>query len=90
MTLFDALPTFPVALPDDELSLLAKLRGCDWPTNQEVDWDDHAAARRLEKRGLIRIGREKNDPVASYPTWYAGKLQDAALRQVPAFKDTTP
>jgi|688.fasta_scaffold1830030_1 hypothetical protein len=78
--LFDALPVFPVALPDDELSLLAKLKGCDWPTNQALEWGEHAAARRLESRGLLKISRQKDDPIASYPTWYAGKTPTAALR----------
>jgi hypothetical protein len=78
--LFDNLPQFPIALPDDELALLAKLNGCDWPSNQEVDWQDHAAARRLEKRGLIKISRQKMDPVAIDPDWFAGKLPQAGIR----------
>lgn len=80
--LFDDLPTFPVALPADELALLAKLNGCDWPSNQEVDWDDRPAARRLEKRGLIKIERQKMDPVAVGPEWFAGKLPEAKIQAV--------
>lgn len=78
--LFNALPVFPVSLPADELAVLAKLSGCDWPTNQEIKWQDHAAARRLEKRGLIKISRQKDDPVAIEPTWYAGKLPTSGMR----------
>jgi hypothetical protein len=78
--LFEHMPVFPVALPDDELALLARLDGCDWPTNQEVDWEDYPAARRLERRGLIKISRQKSDPIAIDPTWYAGKLPDASVR----------
>lgn len=78
--LFDNLPTFPVALPDDELALLAKLGGCDWPCNQEIDWEDRAPARRLERRGLIKISRQKMDPVAMEPDWFAGKLAMAGIR----------
>jgi hypothetical protein len=80
--LFDNLPQFPVALPDDELALLAKLNGCDWPSNQEVDLRDHAAARRLEKRGLIKISRQKMDPVAIDPDWFAGKLPLAGFNLI--------
>lgn len=80
--LFDSLPMFPVALPDDELALLAKLDGCDWPTNREVDWEDRPAARRLEKRGLIKISRQKMDPIAIEPDWFAGKMPASGLRWV--------
>lgn len=80
--LFDSLPAFPVALPEDELRLLRSLDGCDWPTNTEIYEEDHPVARRLEKRGLVKISRMKSDPVASYPTWYAGRLPTAGIRQV--------
>lgn len=82
--LFDALPSFPVALPSDELALLASLNGCDWPSNQEIGWNDRPAARRLEKRGLIKISRQKMDPVAVDPDWFAGKLSTAHLRPTSA------
>ena len=78
--LFDCLPEFPVALPPDELALLAKLDGCDWPTNQEVGWEYIPAARRLEKRGLIKITRQKIDPIAIEPAWFAGKLPTSVIR----------
>ena len=70
--LFDQLPEFPPSLPDDELRLLAQLP--DWGTVTEVDEADYPAARRLAKRGLIKIRREKDDPIALMPTWYAGRL----------------
>lgn len=82
--LFADLPVFPVALPADELSLLAKLEGCDWPTNQEIDWDERPAARRLEARGLIKITRQKMDPIATDPDWFAGRLPSAHIRALPA------
>jgi hypothetical protein len=82
--LFDALPVFPVALPADELALLASLEGCDWPTNQEVAWEERAAARRLEARGLIKVSRQKMDPVADEPTWFAGRLPAAGVRAAAA------
>jgi len=78
--LFADLPQFPCALPHDELALLRKLVGCDWPTNQELDWSDRPAARRLAEKGLIRISRQKSDPVATDPDWYAGKLPAASIR----------
>jgi hypothetical protein len=81
VSLFPDLPAFPVALPDDELRLLARLRGCEWPDNQEVDQSDHAAARRLEKRGLIKISRQKMDPVSIWPDWFAGLLPTAVVRE---------
>ena len=79
--LFDALPQFPVALPDDELRLLATLKGCDWPMNQEVAWNDYPAARRLEKRGLIKISRQKMDPIATDPEWFAGRLPASGIAE---------
>jgi len=82
MTLFNNLPTYPIALPKDELRLLAKLNGCEWPTNQEVDWSDRPAARRLEKRGLIKISRQKMDPVSIEPDWFAGKSPAATVALV--------
>ncbi len=85
--LFDHLPVLPTALPDDELALLAKLNGCDWPTNQEVNWEDRPAARRLEKRGLIKISRQKMDPVACEPDWFAGKLPATAIRALSRTSD---
>jgi hypothetical protein len=75
--LFEALPIFPVALPNDELRILAWLS--EWPTTVQLQEDQHAAARRLERRGLIKISREKSDPVQHWPDWYAGKLPAAAL-----------
>lgn len=83
--LFENLPVFPTGLPDDELRLLATLPeyGVDrWVT--EVDEADHAACRRLERRGLVKVQREKTDPIAMRPTWFAGKLPAAGIKAVPA------
>lgn len=78
--LFGDLPSFPVALPDDELRLLSQMP--DWPSNMEIDRDQYAACRRLEKRGLIKIERQKMDPVAIDPDWFAGKLPTSSVREV--------
>lgn len=78
--LFDSLPVFPAALPADELALLARIEGSNWPDVVEIDWEDRATARRLEKRGLIKISRQKMDPVALEPDWFAGKLPTAGIR----------
>ena len=80
--LFDNLPEFPVALPNDELALLARLP--EWPTSTEVDDEEQAACRRLEKRGLVKLHRWKDDPMAIRRTWYAGKLPTAMPRAADA------
>lgn len=79
--LFQDLPRFPVALPDDELRLLATLPDYDPITQEvmEIDQDDEAAARRLEKRGLIKVHRWKDDPIAIRLTMYAGRLPSSRL-----------
>jgi hypothetical protein len=82
MSLFGDLPEFPPSLPDDELRLLAALP--EWTTTQEIADDDHARARRLERRGLIKIERHRTDPIAVRPTWYGGKLPAAMMRSVTA------
>lgn len=70
--LFGDLPDDRAPLNRGDAGLLASL-----PTYPETaaldDWDE-ASARRLEKRGLIRVEREKSDPIAVRPTWYAGRL----------------
>ncbi len=81
-SLFDNLPEFPPALLDDELRLLAMLP--DWDTVMDLDEEDWPAARRLERRGLIKIMRVKLDPIAIRPTWSAGKLPTANPREVTA------
>lgn len=83
-SLFLDLPAYPTALPNDELALLSKMNGSDWPDQMEIDWDDRPAARRLEKRGLIKISRHKMDPVAIDPDWFAGKLPATAIRSAEA------
>ncbi len=77
--LFDILPSFPPALPDDELSLLAILPV--WPVQQELAREEEPAAKRLKARGLINIEWAKSDPIAVFRTGYAGKLEPAAVRQ---------
>lgn len=79
--LFDDLPVFPVSLPEDELRLLADIAGCEWPTNREIPQDQHATARRLAEKGLIKISRQKMDRDASWPTWFIGKMPNAQIRE---------
>ncbi len=82
--LFSSLPQFPPALPDDELKLLAILP--DYNERQSVtavDWEDEPACRRLEKRGLIKVHRWKDDDLAARPTLYAGRLHRLALSSAP-------
>ncbi len=41
---------------------------------QAIDDADEAACRRLERRGLVKVHRWKDDPIAHRPTMYAGRL----------------
>lgn len=66
------LPKFPPALPDDELRLLASLP--EWDTQQELTHEEWPIARRLERKGLIKISRTQE-------MLFAGKLATASLRQ---------
>lgn len=85
--LFPNLPEFPVALLNDEIRLLALLP--EWDERIEITGEDHAACRRLEARGLVKIERLKTLPWAISPTWYAGKLPSTGLRLAthPSTKD---
>lgn len=85
--LFSKLPEFPVALPDDELRLLRDLP--DEPCRREIEWEEQAACRRLEKRGLIKVSREKMDKIAIRRTWFAGKLPAASFRLYRAASSTS-
>ena len=77
--LFSGLPSFPPALPDDELALLARLPlyGSDQRVTA-VAVEDEAACRRLEKRGLVKVHRWKEDPISIRPTMFAGRLRELA------------
>lgn len=68
--LFGALADDPAPLPCDEAALLADLP--IYPDTQRVE--DEACCRRLERRGLVKVHREKDDPVAMRPTFYAGRI----------------
>ena len=79
-SLFDTLPLFPPPIPDDELRLLARLP--DYSDRQSVtavDREEEAACRRLERRGLVKVHRWKDDDLAMRPTLYAGRLHRTAL-----------
>jgi hypothetical protein len=68
-------------LSDDELRMLARLP--EWPTNMQIEEEDHPTARHLEKLGLIKVSRQRMDPVAHWPDWFAGKLPAASLSESP-------
>lgn len=75
-SLFNDLPAFDVPMPAEELRLLAKLPDYgDQECVQEVDCQDEAACRRLAARGLVKIHRWKDDPIAIRATMYAGRIQ---------------
>lgn len=84
--LFDSLPMFPVALPDDGLRVLNWLPV--WPTTAELPMEYNGIARRLERLGLIKVKRYKMDPCAIMPTWFAGSLPAATLRVAVGEKET--
>jgi hypothetical protein len=81
-TLFEELPSFPPALPDDELRLLASLPDYEpGETVQAIDAGDEAACRRLERRGLVKVKRWKDDPAGIRRTMYAGRTALAKVRK---------
>lgn len=81
-SLFQSLPEFPPAMPDDELRLLARLPDYgDLQCVTEVYDDEHAACRRLERKKMVKVHREKMDDIAIRPTWFAGVLPTARLRR---------
>lgn len=72
--LFEGLPVYPPALPDDELRLLASLPV--WSAQQELSVDEWQVARRLERKGLIKISQCEG-------MLAAGKLGTSSLRLAP-------
>jgi hypothetical protein len=73
--LFDKLPKFPPALPDDELRLLQSLPSL--PTMQMLEDSEHDAAASLKRRGLISVESEDN-------MLFAGKKTEAVIRPATA------
>ncbi len=71
-TLFGDLPDDPAPLARDEKVLLADLP--IYPMTQAVSQRDEGCCRRLERRGLVKVHREKDDPIAIRATFYAGRL----------------
>lgn len=69
--LFQNLPAYPPALPDDELRLLASLP--IWDTQQELDQRELPVARRLARKGLVKISQCQG-------VFAAGKLATASVR----------
>ncbi|MDP2621448.1 MAG: hypothetical protein Q8P46_14975 [Hyphomicrobiales bacterium] len=84
--LFSELPQFPPALSDEELQFLASLPVYDdaLQTVREIAQEDERICRRLERRGLVKIHRWKDDPAGELFTMYAGKLPAATIRGLPA------
>ena len=82
MSLFPFLRSHPPALPDDELRLLRDLPlyTDNDPVVRAVEQEDEATCRRLERRGLVKVHRWKDDPIATRPTLYAGRLPASTLR----------
>ena len=71
--LFDRLPQFPPALPDDELRELATLP--EWPTTQEVVGEiERSTVMRLFRRGLVKVAHEGCE-------MWAGKTPAAIVRR---------
>ena len=75
--LFELLPAYPKALPDDELRFLASLP--EWDTVQELLDEEIAVARRLARRGLVKISRWKADPSGVVCTYGAGRLPASVI-----------
>jgi hypothetical protein len=55
--LFDSLPQFPPALPDDELACLNRTTAQPPGEWDLLDWEEWKVAQRLERRGLLKISR---------------------------------
>lgn len=72
--LFERLPQFPPALPDEDLAFLRGLSPGpgEWDL---LDYDEWAVARRLERRGLVKISHCAGD-------LWAQSTPAAALRLV--------
>lgn len=70
--LFDQLPQFPPALPDEDLAFLQGLSPgpSEWDLLDSNKW---AAAKRLERRGLVKISMCEGD-------MWAQKTPAASLR----------
>jgi hypothetical protein len=72
--LFGDLPDDPAPLNPDDLAMLRSLPVYPYTHAIECDIAAEARCRRLEKRGLVKVERYKDDPIAIRPTMYAGRL----------------
>ena len=79
--LFDSLPKFPPALPDDELRLLAALP--DWDTVTEISHEDEAVARREDTHENPRMSRRKTK-IRKGPAPFDVLIFDAKLTAIQA------
>lgn len=70
--LFDKLPEFPPALPDEELRFLASLP--EPGTSQLMAWTEWRVARAVAAKGLIKVSKCAGD-------LWAEKLPAASLRE---------
>ena len=84
--LFERLPQFPPSLTGEQLAFLRSLPLYDAGRQSVRQVEDHEEriARKLEHKGLIKVHRWKDDPLAIRPTMYAGRLPSADLRAIPA------
>lgn len=74
-SLFGELPQGDLPLDAEAAALLVSLPDyADRQSVQAIDQNDEAACRRLEKRGLVKVHRWKDDPIAIRPTMYAGRV----------------
>lgn len=55
--LFDNLPHFPPSLSDDDLAALANITAMPPGEWDLLSWEEWAPARRLERKGLVKISR---------------------------------
>jgi len=71
----DDLPQRDVPLDSEAAALLVSLPDySDRQSVQAIDQADEAACHRLERRGLVKVHRWKDDPISIRPTMYAGRV----------------
>jgi len=75
---FEKLSDLPPGLLDDERRLFASLPIGE--TLTEVKYENEPAARRLERRGLIKLEQRKTNPISIWVTCFAGRLPVAKTR----------
>ena len=79
--LFADLPVQRAPLDADAIAFLRGLPV--WDTVQEISDEQQALCRILERRGAVRVNREKTDPIQTEPSWSAG-LTEAGVAELAA------